>query len=123
MIAWHIPAQPLQRRPTDRSEGLEEGDVDLHRHRELGRGLKHAACEALDSVSVARQPVGQGIQVRIDAQAQRRAQHSLPRAQAFQRRTDHAVVAPAGAAIGTGWRAGAWAALRRSASGLSELAA
>ncbi len=123
MLARDIGAEPLEGSPTGRAEGLEEGDIDLHRRGELGRRVKDAAREALDPFGVSRQAVGQGIGVRIDAQAQRRPKRSLARTQPLERRTAHPVVTPAGAAMATGWSEAAWAALRRSASGLSELAA
>ena len=89
----------------------------------LGRRLEDAAREALDACRVRVRPSGRASGCGSMPKAQRRPERGLTRPQPLQRRAAHAIVAPAGAAMGTGWSVGACAALRRSANGLSELAA
>src|SRR6185436_9145025 len=75
---------------------LEEGDVDLHRGRVGRGGFDEVTRERLDSGDVARQAVGQRVGMRVDADAQRRADELPPRPQPLERRDGHAVAASGG---------------------------
>ena len=76
VIGGNVGANPLERSPAGRPEGLEERDIDLHRAGEFGRGLEEAAREALDPRRVPREAVRQGVGMRIDPQAQRRTERA-----------------------------------------------
>ena len=68
--------------PATRS--LEEGDVDLDGDR-LGAGrLDEAARERLDAMDVAREALRQRVGMRVDAEAQRRADERAPRPKAVE---------------------------------------
>ena len=105
MVVRHIAAHSLQRRPSGRSEGLEEGDVHLHRDRGSGRGLQHAAREGLDALRVTRQsPSGSASGCGSMPRHSGAPSACQTRSQPLERRIAHPVAHRAATAIGTAGR-------------------